>query len=140
MEKPCLNDQNIYPDDKVLSNALGQVKKTWDTFMNFLSETYPSFTGEWRYYHDGKSWLYKLTKKKKTICWISVYPGMFKTVFYFAVRAEETIKNSTLDKEYVDQFIHGKSYGKIKGIRVDIKKTADLAATKKLIEIKEKFK
>ncbi len=45
-----------------------------------------------------------------------------------------------LGKEYADQFIHGKRYGKIRGIVVDIGKTADLNAVKILIEIKERVK
>ena len=140
MEKPCLNDKNEYPDDEVLSRYLGKAKNTWDLFMNFLKENYPAFSGEWRYYRDGKSWLYKLTKKKKTISWISICHNKFKTTFYFPDRAEELIKASKLKKEYIDQFIHGKKYGKIRGITVEIKKSTDLNATKALIGIKEKVK
>jgi hypothetical protein len=140
VEKPCLNDKSEYPDDKVLSRALGKAKGVWDSFAAFLDESCPSISREWRYYNDGKSWLYKITKKKKTICWVSVYPDMFKTTFYFPDRAEDLIKKSKLNKKCVDQFVNGKKYGKIRGITVEIKKPADLNATKKLIEIKERFK
>ena len=140
MEKPCLNDKDEYPDDEVLSRYLGKVKNTWDSFMDFLKENYPSFSGEWRYYKDGKNWLYKLTKKKKTVCWISIWHNMFKTTFYFPDKAEELITSSKLKKEYINQFIHGKRYGKIRGITVEIKKSTDLKTTKALIDIKEKLK
>ena len=140
MEKPCLKDKDEYPDDKVLSRYLGNVKTTWDAFSDFLKESYPLFVGEWRYYNDGKNWLHKVTKKKKTICWISVYPNKFKTTFYFGDKAEDLIIKSKLKKEYIDQFLHGKRYGKIRGITVEIKKPADLDATKTLIEIKEQLK
>ena len=140
MEKPCLNDKNEYPDDEVLDRHLGKVKDTWDSFMDFINESYPSFSGEWRYYKDGKSWLYKITKKKKTVCWVSIWHNMFKTTFYFPDKAEELIKASKLKKEYIDQFIHGKKYGKIRGVTVVIKKSTDANATKKLIEIKEQVK
>ncbi|MBN2590554.1 MAG: DUF3788 family protein [Sedimentisphaerales bacterium] len=140
MDKPCLNDKDEFPDDEVLSRYLGKTKTVWDSFMEFLNESYPSFTGEWRYYNDGKSWLYKLTKKKKTISWISVWDNMFKTTFYFPDKAEDLIVNSKLKKEYKDKFVNGKKYGKIRGITVEIKKPADLATTKKLIEIKEQLK
>lgn len=139
MEKPCLNDKNEYPDDKLLNRALGKAKSAWDSFMDFLSESSPSISGEWRYYNDGKSWLYKVTKKKKTVCWVCVYPGMFRTTFYFPERAKDLIKKSKLSKKYVDQFAN-KKYGKTRGITVKIKKPADLKATKTLIEIKEQFK
>jgi len=140
MEKPCLKDKNEYPNDEVLSRYLGEVKDIWDSFIDFLKESYPLFSTEWRYYNDGKNWLCKITKKKKTICWVSVYNNMFKTTFYFAEKAEDLIKSSKLENEYIDQFLNGKKYGKIKGITVDIKKLTDLEMTKLLIEIKEKIR
>jgi hypothetical protein len=140
MDRPCLNNQEEYPDDAVLSRHLGSVKGTWDSFMEFIKATYPSFSGQWRYYKDGKNWLYKLTKKKTTICWISVWDGAFKTTFYFPDRAEELMTASKLRKEYVDQFVHGKKYGKIRGVTVTVKKPADLSATKTLIGIKQLLK
>lgn len=140
MGKPCLNDKDEYPNDEILDRELGKAKGAWDSFVAFLEESHPLFSGEWRYYNDGKSWLYKITKKKKTVCWVSVYPNMFKTAFYFPDRAEDLIKASKLKKEYVEQFVHGKRYGKIRAMTVEIKKSADLNATKTLIEIKEQVK
>jgi len=140
MEKPCLNDKNEYPNDEVLSRYLGKTKKAWDAFIDFIKEAYPSFSGEWRYYNDGKNWLYKLTKKKKTICWIYIWPHLFKTTFYFPDKAEAFITESKLKKDYIDQFIRGKRYGKIRGLTVEIKNPTDLNTTKTLIEIKEQVK
>lgn len=140
MEKPYLKDKNEYPNDEVLSQILGEMKSAWDAFNSYISDNYSSFSGEWRYYNDGKSWLYKLTKKKKTICWISVYPNTFKTTFYFPDRAEELIKNSNLKKEHIDLFISGKRYGKTRGLTVEINDIDNLNETKILIEIKEQLK
>ena len=140
MERPCLEDKNEYPNDEVLSNYLGKVKNTWDSYLDFIEESYPLFSGEWRYYNAAKNWLYKITKKKKTICWVSIWHNMFKTTFYFPDRAEELITKSKLKKEYIDKFIYGKRYGNTRGITVEIKKTIDLNTTKILIEIKEQLK
>ncbi|HSV99139.1 MAG TPA: DUF3788 family protein [Sedimentisphaerales bacterium] len=140
MDKPCLTDQDEYPDDEVLIRHLGGVKRAWDSFFAFLKENHPSFVTEWRYYNDGKSWLCKVTQKKKTVCWVSVWDRLFKTTFYFPDRAEELIVASKLAREYIDQFVNGKKYGKIRGVTVEIKKLADLKATKTLIDIKEQIK
>lgn len=139
MEKPCLSDKNKYPDDKVLKRYLGEATEAWGSFCGFIKARYPAFSMEWRYYNDGRRWLCKITKKKNTICWVSVYSDMFKTTFYFADKAESLIVNSKLRKKYIDQFIEGKRYGKIRGITVNIKKTVDLSSTKKLIAIKEQL-
>lgn len=140
MEEPCLNDKAEYPVDKVLKRYLGDAMNAWDGFAAFLEGNYPNYSGEWRYYNDGKSWLYKITKKTKTICWASVYRGKFTTTFYFPDRAESLIVNSKLRKKYIEQFVNGRRYGKTRGLTVDIRKVADLSTTKKLIAIKENFK
>lgn len=140
MEKPCLNDKTEYPDDEVLKRYLGNATDAWDAFTAFLDDEYPGCSLEWRYYNDGKSWLCKVTKKKKTICWVGVFPGKFETTFYFPDRAEDLIVNSTLRKKYVRQFVDGKHYGKTRALTVDIRKVADLSTTKKLIAIKDAFK
>ena len=140
MEVPCLKDKNEYPDEKVLRRHLGDAKDAWDGFIAFLEGNYPSHSGEWRYYNDGKSWLYKITKKTKTICWVSVYRVRFTTTFNFPDRSEGLIANSTLRKKYIEQFVNGRRFGKTRGLTVDIRKVADLSTTKKLIAIKEDFK
>jgi hypothetical protein len=95
---------------------------------------------EWRYYLDGKSWLLKVTRKKKTICWISVIKNAFRMTCYFGDKAEKTILESKLSEQYKKQFAEGKKYGKIRGITIVFIKKADLEAAKILITIKEKLK
>lgn len=104
--------------------------------MAFIAEHRPSVSGEWRYYQDGKSWLYKATHKRLTLCWASVFQGKFKTTCYFPDRAEPAITGSKLPKTYVDQFLNGRRYGRTRAISVDVRKLADLDATKQLMEIR----
>jgi len=140
MERPILNNKDEYPDDTVLLRYLAETKDVWDAFLEFIRKDHPSIAGEWRYYNDGKSWLFKVTKKAQTICWVSVRDGFFKATFYFGDKAEELILSSLLDKTYKDQFRDGKKYGKIRGITVEVKKASDLEAVRQLMAIKEKIK
>ncbi len=140
MEEPCLNDRAEYPDDKILKRHLGDAKVAWDSFTAYLDSNYPSYSGEWRYYNDGKSWLYKISKKRKTICWVSVYRGKFATTFYFPDRAEGLMVSSKLRKRYIEQFVNARRYGNTRGLTIDIRKVADLNTTKKLVAIKDDFK
>ena len=139
MKEPCLIDQSEYPDDEVLERHLGEMKPVWDSFLSFINKAHPSFATEWRYYRDGKRWLFKITKKKKTICWVSVYEGMFSTSFYFADTVEELLRDSDLKQEYLEQFANAKKYGKVRPLTVDILKPADIEMTKILIRIREKI-
>lgn len=139
MEKP-LNDENVFPEDEVLCHLLGEAKTAWDSFIVSLQDKHPDFNTEWRYYKDGNSWLFKITKKKRTICWVSVGDKMFSTTFYFSDKVEDILKTSKLKPEYIEQFLNSKKYGKIRGLTIEISTPADLEMTNILIEIKEKLK
>ena len=61
MEEPVLHDPDEYPSDDVLRRHLGRVMASWKALMEHIEEHDPALHGEWRYYKDGKSWLYKAT-------------------------------------------------------------------------------
>lgn len=140
MERPCLNNQNEFPDDSILLRYLGNVKSVWDEFAALLKQDYPSITGEWRFYNDGQSWLFKVTRKQGTVCWVSIWDGFFKTTFYFGDKASDLIAASALDQTYKTQFTDGQHYGKIRGVTVEVKTLTDLEAVRELIAVKLKVK
>ena len=140
MEEPILCDPDEYPTDDVLRRHLGRTMASWRAFMAFIAEHKPALSGEWRYYRDGKSWLYKATHKKLTLCWAAVFRGKFKTTCYFPDRAEPAITGSKLPKTYIDQYLNGRRYGKTRAISVDVRKLADLKATKQIMEIRLQVK
>jgi hypothetical protein len=136
MEEPVLHDPDEYPSDDVLRRHLGRTMASWRALMAYVEEHEPALCGEWRYYKDGKSWLYKVTHKKLTLSWIAVFPGKFKTTCYFPDRAAPAITDSELPETYIDQYLHGRRYGKTRAISVDVRKLADLEATKQIMEIR----
>lgn len=140
MDKPGLKDEKIFPDDKILSQHLGDSKIAFDAYLDYVNQNIGSVKSEWRYYKDGHNWLMKITKKSKTICWISVFDKMFKITFYFSDKARGYIETSQLEKNYKDLYKNGKYYGKIKAISLDITKSEQLENAKILISIKEKLK
>jgi len=140
MDKPVLSNPDEYPDGQVLSEHLEEVKLTWDELMKHIATDHAAFEVNWRYYKDGHNWLCKITKKAKTICWISIWSGFFKTTFYFGDKAEQLIVNSDLDKAYVNQYLNGTRYGKIRAITVEVSSPVDLEPIGQLIAIKEKLK
>jgi hypothetical protein len=140
MEKPILTDKSVYPTDEVLRFHLGDRKPVWDAMFILITKHYPSFVFEWRYYNDGKCWLHKVTTKSKTVCWISVYPNLFKMTFYFGDKAEPLIVASTLKEEFKNQYLQGKKVGKIRPILVSVQNTTVFSEILKLIELKEKIK
>lgn len=82
-DRPLLNDPEVFPSGNVLQGVLGDAKTAYDTMMATIAGNHSGVACDWKFYNDGKSWLCKISYKKKTICWLSVWDGMFKVTIYF---------------------------------------------------------
>lgn len=140
MDIPILNDKSQFPTDQVIFSHIGKSKTFWDSLFQYLAEAHPDFTREWRYYNDGKSWLMKVQHRKKTVFWLSVIKSSFRTTFYLPERAKKMVEDSAISQELKDQYLNGKSFGKIRGITVMYRKRKDVEFAKELIGIKLSIK
>ena len=140
MEEPVLRDAKEYPSDDVLRRNLGRAMTSWQALMEHIEQHDPALNSEWRYYKDGNSWLFKVSYKRLTLCWVTVFKGKFKTTCYFPDRAEEAITSSKLNRAYIEQYVNGRRYGKTRAISVDVRKLADLKATKEIMKTRLQVK
>jgi len=127
MERPLLNDEKEYPDDEVLARHLGKAKPAWDAFATGIPERFDDASLQWRYYNDGKAWLCKCTRKKKTVCWVSVWDKFFKTTFYFTAKSDRDIEALPIAQSLKDSYRAHKPYGTLKPLTIEVK-------TKKALE------
>jgi hypothetical protein len=140
MDKPLLNDKNEYPDDEVLAKYLGRAKSAWDELAGGASSAFHGLALEWRYYNDGHAWLCKLVYKKKTVCWLSVWNGFFKTTFYFTEKTDKGIKDLGIDRALKDAYFSAKSFGKLKPMTMEVKSKKALTNIFTLIKYKINWK
>ena len=136
MEQPVLADKNQFPTEDVIYSHIGKSTTLWLSLFEYIHENHPDFTEQWRYYLDGKSWLLKVTRKSRTIFWLSIAEGSFRTTFYFGDKAGGTILKSSLSEALKRQYRDGKRYGKIRGITVLYRNKRDVESARQLIEIK----
>ena len=95
MEIQLLKEQEIFPSVEVLKYALDSVLEELETL---LTQDEFALSFEWRNYRDSKAWLCKVSHKKKTIFWLSVWEGFFKTSFFFLERHLEGIAALEMDE------------------------------------------
>jgi hypothetical protein len=105
-----LRDPNKYPDEAVLQSILG------DSYLAYkaLLEIYDTMgmVYEWKYYSDGKAWLCKVQKKKKTIVWMSAWKGYMQATIYIHDKDIEKFKILNLRKEVKERIVSAKKVGK----------------------------
>lgn len=140
MEQLVLINPDEHPNDEIIFSHIGRAKLYWNSVFEYIRADHKDFNEEWRFYKDGKSWLLKITRKKKTICWVSVEKKNFKMTFYFTDRAEPSIMGSTISDELKEQFKNGKYYNKIRALTITFSNKKDVEFTKALIEIKLSIK
>lgn len=139
MEEKVLTDETQFPAEEIIYSYIGNTKILWAAVFEFIHQEYPGFSEEWRYYKDGKSWLLKVTRKAKTIFWLSVQKGTFIMTFYFTEKAKDAIINSSLSDELKTQFLDGKRFNKIRGITITFRNNSDIEFAKELIALKLHF-
>ena len=140
MEVQLLREPEIFPSKEVLKDILGKVYGVLENLETQLSQGESALTFEWHYYNDGKSWLCKICHKKKTVFWLSIWNGFFKTTFFFLERHLESIAALDISEQIKEDFCRTKTVGKLLPMLIKIDRQEQLSDLLKVIEFKKKAK
>ena len=77
-----------------------------------------------------------VSRKKKTVFWLSVFAGGFRITAYFTDKATGAIKASALPDDLKTQFLGGRRYGKLGAITITFRRKQDVVAAKALVALK----
>ena len=138
MDKMALIDEAAFPDEGVLRSVLGDVYPVYQDFVETIQSGSIGLVSNWKYYRDGKSWLCKITHKKKTIFWLSVYNGYFKVCFYFTEKTGAGISTLGIDGAIINGFTSAKPIGRLKPVILTMLEREQLNDVYVLIAYKKK--
>ena len=139
-ELPVLGDKNIFPSDDVIFSIIRDKQILWQKILDYANNNYKDITGEWRYYNDGKRWLFKLQHKKKTVFWAGVLEDTMRVTFYFGNKAHPVILNSSLPEKIRHDFAVAKEFGTLKPVTIALSGNDDLEIIYELIRLKTSLK
>jgi hypothetical protein len=140
MNKPLLNDPTVPPSPEVLQNALGASYLMYEKTLAIITGDPYGLIPEWRYYNDGKAWLCKVVFKKKTVFWLSVWDGFFRTVFYFTERHIQGILELEIDDNIKQKLKETETFGKLHPVVLVVNTIEELSDLLKIIEYKKGLK
>ncbi len=136
-----LKDPEIFPSDEILRKALGQnVFSAYQELFETLSQAEFGLSHEWRYYNDGKAWLCKVSDRKKTIFWLSVWETFFKISFYFTEKTRTGISELNISNDEIRRFDQVVPIGKLIPLTLEIQNKVQLGDLLKIVEYKKKLK
>jgi len=139
MGTPALSDESIRPTDELVFSIIGDRELLWKQTISYLNDNNKDISEVWKYYRDGKRWLFRALKKKKTIFWIQLVDDTFRIAFWFAEKLEPVISQSDLSDRLKEEYKKAKSFNKSRCIYIDMQDSGDLQQVKKLIDLKIKY-
>ena len=140
-EIQLLRDAAITPTMDVLEDITGKeifsiYKKLHTTITSPEFELNP----EWNYYNDGKAWLCKVSYRKKTVFWLSVWDNGIKTSFYFTEKTRQGVLELAISDEIKQRFRNATLIGKLIPLSMTILKEEHLSDLRKIIHYKKTLK
>lgn len=136
-----LRDPEIFPSEMELKRVLGEpVYSVLASFLETITGREYGIEIEWRYYNDGKAWLAKVVHKNKTILWLSVWDGYFKTSFYFTEKHQEAIAALDISEEKKDEFAAMKPIGKLIPMTLNVSEQEQLDELLTVVRFKKSLK
>lgn len=133
-----LTDQAVYPDEKILSKVLGRSYASFIALLELFDLNEMHY--EWRYYMDGKSWLLKVQKNKKTIIWMSAWKGFMKAGIYIPERLLDSLYALPLSEETMERIRTTENVGKSKPCIFDIRNQKVLKDLEMVMQFKIRAK
>ena len=120
------------PTDEDLSTELGAARALWDELLTELALPIQ----EWNSYSPKAGWSLKLKLKKRTIVYLAPCHGSFRVAFILGDKAKEAARQLKLPKAVLKIIDEAPRYPEGTGVRLEIAARKDLAAVKKLAEVK----
>ena len=120
------------PTDEELSTELGAARALWDELLAELALPIQ----EWNSYSPKAGWSMKLKLKKRTILYLAPCHGSFRVAFILGAKAVEAARQAKLSKALLKIIDEAPRYPEGSGVRLEIAARKDLAAVKKLAEVK----
>jgi Protein of unknown function (DUF3788) len=121
------------PTDDELSVQLGAARALWDELLALLALP----VQEWHSYSKKAGWSLKLKLGDRTIVYLAPCRDCFRVAFVLGAKAVEAARHSKLPKSVIKIIDEAPRYAEGTGVRLEIKARKDLAAVKKLVDVKQ---
>jgi hypothetical protein len=140
LEPIVLTDPQVQPTDELIFSIIGENKIYWEELVEHIYNQYTFITEEWRFYNDGKSWLYRALKKKNTIYWIGVQKDTFRVSIWLADKAAPVLEASALPESVKEQYRNARQFKIGRCVSIVMRSPEDLECVKLLADIKVNLK
>ena len=124
------------PTAEEVTAALGPSAPVWNQFVEWIEDEKGVTTEEWKSDAPKYGWSLRLKRKDRTIVYLAPCDGCFRVAFVLGNRAIEAARRTRFPGKVAGIISESPHYGEGTGVRLIVKKPADLPPIRKLAEIK----
>jgi len=129
-----LADEAVYPDEQILRGVLGASYDAYGALLELYERM--DMHWEWRYYQDGKAWLCKVQRKKRTIVWMSAWKGYMQATVYIPERLLDQVYALPIQEKAKARIRNTKNVGRSKPCIFEIHDTGVLKDLETVMDFK----
>ena len=137
---PGFTDPEQKPDDRIIASMVGKNMDLWILILKLAEESNDDVSGSWNYYKDGRQWLFKFVRKKKTLFWAGIFNNTFIITFYFGDKAEKEVLSGDIPAEIKEGFKTARRFGSIRPVSIPLNEYSDVETVLKLISLKRSIR
>jgi hypothetical protein len=136
MALSIFDDKSKQPTEQMLAKAIGKQYQLWADIAEYVMEKYPKAVKEWKYPGAKYGWSFRLKDKKRNIIYMGPREDHIMVAFVFGDKAVAEVEASSLPQSIKNALRNAKKYVEGRGIRLEVRTTADIANIKTLVDIK----
>jgi hypothetical protein len=136
MTLSLFDDKSKQPTEQMLAKAIGKQYQLWKDIVEYVVEKYPKAVKEWKYPGVKYGWSFRLKDKKRNIIYMGPREDHIMVAFVFGDKGVDTVQKSSLPQSIKNELQNAKKYVEGRGIRLEVRTTADVTNIKTLVDIK----
>ena len=124
------------PDEDALATVLGESFGSWTDLRRDLAAELGPLTEEWGFTSRSTGWGLRLRQPHRVLVYLTPCSGWFRASFVLGERAVAAARASDLPRAVLDGIEGSKKYAEGRGVRLEVRTAADVAAVRTLAAIK----
>jgi len=136
MSPSAFLDRGSPPAERALAEVLGKGHGLWAELRADLSRDFAPLDGKWSFSGKSHGWILQLRQKQRTVLYMVPCAGYFVASFALGEKACQAAQGSRLPTRVREIIQHAPKYPEGRGVRLEVRKTKDLANVEALASIK----
>ena len=119
MSVSFFDSKAVMPDENMVADVLADSYIIWEKLKNYVCQTYPNVSIDWKHYGKSSGWVCKLLSKKKNLLFFIPRNGCFRLRFGISEKVLPSVETADLPDVVKEAVRTATSYTEGRSIDID---------------------